>query len=100
MKRAKSPGEAQLTDDFLATELNRLEELQEALHAKALGGDNAAVDRVLAILDRRAKLLGVAAQPPAQPERGATDSKEILLQKLDTMAARLSRARSPGGEGR
>jgi hypothetical protein len=100
MKRAKSPGQAPLTDDFLATELHRLGELQEALHAKALGGDNAAVDRVLAILDRRAKLLGVAAQPSAQPDRSGADAKEILQQKLDAMAARLAGARSPGGESR
>ena len=80
-----------MSEDFLETELKRLGELQKALHAKALKGDNAAVDRVLAILDRRAKLLGVAIQPAAQPGSGS-DAKTILMQKLDAMAARVARA--------
>ena len=93
---AKPAGASAPSGDFLARELARLEELQQALHAKALAGDNAAADRVLAILDRRAKLLGVAIQPPAPPEAGGGDAKEILRQKLDAMAARLSRAPSSG----
>jgi hypothetical protein len=93
MKRARGAAPTPLSEDFLATELKRLGELQKALHAKALKGDNAAVDRVLAILDRRAKLLGVATQPSA-PESGAADAKTILLQKLDAMAARLAHAPS------
>jgi len=99
MKRAQSAGPAAMSEDFLETELKRLGELQKALHAKALKGDNAAVDRVLAILDRRAKLLGVSTQPPAQPESGA-DAKAILKQKLDAMAARLARAPSAGDDSR
>ncbi|ARN82187.1 hypothetical protein [Methylocystis bryophila] len=98
MKRAPSGG-AEISDDFRARELARLAELQEALHAKALKGDNAAVDRVLAILDRRAKLLGVGALPPAPPESGA-DAKTILQQKLDAMAARLAGTPSAGDESR
>jgi len=94
MKRARGAAPAPLSEDFLETELKRLGELQKALHAKALKGDNAAVDRVLAILDRRAKLLGVPTQTPAQPESGSADAKTILLQKLDAMAARLVRAPS------
>ena len=96
MQRAPGAGPAPLSDDFLTTELERLGELQKALHTKALKGDNAAVDRVLAILDRRAKLLGVATQAPAQPDSGA-DAKTILKQKLDAMAARLAR-KSDAGE--
>ena len=91
MQRAQVAAPAPMSEDFLETELKRLGELQKALHAKALKGDNAAVDRVLAILDRRAKLLGVATQPAAQPDSGA-DAKAILKQKLDAMAARLARA--------
>ena len=98
MQRAQVAGPAALSDDFLTTELERLGELQKALHTKALKGDNAAVDRVLAILDRRAKLLGVATQAPAQPESGA-DAKAILKQKLDAMAKRLAR-KSDAGEPR
>ena len=90
MQRAQVAGPAALSDDFLTTELERLGELQKALHTKALKGDNAAVDRVLAILDRRAKLLGVATQAPAQTDTGA-DAKTILKQKLDAMAKRLAR---------
>jgi len=98
MKQAGEAGDANLPDDFRATELKRLAELQKALHAKALKGDNAAVDRVLAILDRRAKLLGLAAPKPAEEasETNQAQAKEILLQKLDAMAARLAKA--PQGE--
>jgi hypothetical protein len=88
MKRGGA-GASEMSADFRAKELARLAELQEALHAKALKGDNAAVDRVLAILDRRAKLLGVSA-PPAAEGAESSQAKEVLLQKLDAMATRLS----------
>jgi hypothetical protein len=100
MRDARTRGVEPLSKDFLTTELKRLEELQEALHAKALAGDNAAVDRSLVVLDRRAKLLGVGALPPAPPESGALDARELLLRKLDAMAARLAPAPSPGDESR
>jgi hypothetical protein len=76
-------------EEFRKAGLKRLDTLEAALHEKALAGDNAAVDRLLAIMDRRAKLLGVAATP-AQAEGSAAEAKETLLRKLDAMAARLA----------
>jgi hypothetical protein len=92
MRDARARGVEPLSKDFLETELERLEELQQALHAKALAGDNAAVDRVLVILDRRAKLLGIGALPPAAPAGDALDARELLLRKLGMMAERLTGA--------
>jgi hypothetical protein len=101
MKQAGDAAESTLPDDFRTTELARLAQLQKALHAKALKGDNAAVDRVLAILDRRAKLLGLGAPKPADEasETNQAQAKEILLQKLEAMAARLARAPKPPANG-
>jgi hypothetical protein len=76
-------------DAFRAAELARLAELESALHAKALRGDNAAVDRVLAIIDRRAKLLGLSATQAAPDNGEAERVKQALLQKLSAMAARI-----------
>jgi hypothetical protein len=98
MRDSRTRGVEPLSKDFLTTELKRLEELQEALHAKALAGDNAAVDRSLVVLDRRAKLLGVGALPPAPPESSALDARELLLRKLESMAERLSRPKATGNE--
>lgn len=75
-------------EEFRKAGLKRLDELEAVLHKKALAGDNAAVDRLLAIMDRRAKLLGVTATP-AQTEDSDAEAKETLLRKLDAMAARL-----------
>ena len=76
-------------DAFRTAELARLAELESALHAKALRGDNAAVDRVLAIIDRRAKLLGLSTTQAAPDGGEAERVKEALLQKLNVMAARI-----------
>ncbi len=44
-------------------EAERLDRLQAAVWERALGGDLKAFDRVLAIMSRRARLLGLDAQP-------------------------------------
>ena len=46
-------------DDWVAEELAKLDELERSLLALALAGQTSAVDRVLGIMDRRAKLLGL-----------------------------------------
>ncbi len=76
-------------EEFRKAGLKRLDELEAVLHKKALSGENAAVDRLLAIMDRRAKLLGVAAAP-SQLGGAEASAKEALQQKLDAMAARLA----------
>ncbi len=56
-------------------------------YAKAIAGDNPATDRVLAIMDRRAKLL--AAPPTAQETAESESARRALLEKLNAIAARL-----------
>lgn len=45
--------------DVLALELSRLDALTQGLWPKARRGDNLSVDRVLRVMERRAKLLGL-----------------------------------------
>lgn len=75
-------------NDGLAAELETLRELQAALIDKALAGEGPAADRVLAIMDRRAKLMGYYSP---RPESDAPDPEEVkrrLLEKLHAMAER------------
>ena len=44
---------------LLALELDRLDQLQQAVWTDAIGGDTRAVDTCLRIIDKRAKLLGL-----------------------------------------
>jgi len=56
-------------DVIVRLELERLDALQAALWDQAMSGHLGAVDRVLRIMERRAKLLGLdQVQQPAQPE--------------------------------
>lgn len=48
-------------EEYRDLELDRLDRLQRGLWKKAAGGDPRAVDSVLRIIDRRAKLLGLDA---------------------------------------
>ncbi|HXY57608.1 MAG TPA: hypothetical protein VEH76_03415 [Methylocystis sp.] len=80
-------------EELLRIELSRLDELQEALYAKAVAGEAPAMDRVLAIMDRRAKLLGLHQPRKAESESGAAESaRAALLEKLNTIAERLKAA--------
>lgn len=85
-RAAKLPGNSR------SIELMRLDQLQAAHYAKALAGEAAATDRVLAIMDRRAKLLGLHAPRASEDAPDTADAKQKLLEKLDAMAARISGA--------
>lgn len=57
--------------ELLHLELERLDHLQCAVHAAACEGDIKAIDACLAIMDRRAKLVGLydmARDPTASPQ--------------------------------
>ena len=54
--------------NLIALEYARLERLHAAVWDQAIAGDPAAVDRVLKIMERRAKLLGLDRQPDLAPE--------------------------------
>jgi hypothetical protein len=75
-------------DDRLTAELKTLSDLQAALMEKALAGEGPAADRVLAIMDRRAKLLGLYSPRPESDAPDPEEAKRRLLEKLHTMAER------------
>jgi hypothetical protein len=65
-------------------ELLRLDQLQAAHYKAAMGGDAAAASRVLSIMDRRAKLLGLDAS--AEVTNSLDEARNSLLKKLDSLA--------------
>ncbi|WP_294538091.1 hypothetical protein [uncultured Rhodoblastus sp.] len=65
-------------------ELLRLDQLQAAHYPAAMGGDSAAASRVLSIMDRRAKLLGLDAG--AEAASSLDEARKSLLKKLDSLA--------------
>lgn len=83
-------------EELRDTELDRLDRLQLGLWGKAIQGDVRAVDSVLRIIDRRARLLGLDApsQVNLKAEVNTYDANSIdsevarLIQILDSGAAR------------
>lgn len=71
----------QEADALRAQEVERLDRLQRAIWGKALQGDLPTIDRVLRIIDRRAKMLGLDA--PQQVEVSTMDVD------LDTTVAKI-----------
>jgi hypothetical protein len=65
-------------------ELLRLDQLQAAHYKAAMGGDAAAAARVLSIMDRRAKLLGL--DSGAEATQSLDEARQSLLKKLDLLA--------------
>ena len=65
-------------------ELLRLDQLQSAHYEAAMGGDAAAATRVLSIMDRRARLLGLDAG--AEAVNSLDEARQSLLRKLDALA--------------
>ena len=63
-------------------ELARLDALHEALWVKALGGDLGAIDRILKLMERRAKILGL----DAPPQRADEDIDELIRRELGRIA--------------
>ena len=71
-------------------ELLRLDQLQAAHYMAALGGDAAAATRVLSIMDRRAKLLGLDAGVEAT--NSLDEARQSLLKKLESLSRAASEA--------
>lgn len=65
-------------DELRALELERLDALQMALWPRAQKGDKVAIDQVLKIMERRAKLLGLDA--PAKHELGGAGGQPLTVQ--------------------
>lgn len=69
-------------DELRTIELDRLERLHFAAWAKAINGDLRAIDRVLRIAERRAKLLGLDVALP-----GAGKGGELLDEEIEALMA-------------
>jgi hypothetical protein len=78
--------------EMRALELSRLDALQAALWTKATNGDLGSVDRVLKLMERRAKILGLDA-PPQKPAEGDID--DLIQRELD----RIGGLEEPSGYG-
>ena len=68
-------------DELRTLEACRLNELLNALWVRAIGGDEKAIDRVLRIMERRARLLGLDAP---------TRTEAVTIDAIDREIARLS----------
>lgn len=78
--------------ELINLQLARLDELLSAFYPQALAGDRYAVDRVLAIMEKHDKLLGLNAPDKREEVGDAADAKAALLEKLAAMAARIEGA--------
>ena len=72
--------------EVLSLELARLDAMLLGLYQKAKSGDVAAVDRVVRIMDRRAKYLGLDA-PQETSVEVKSDSRDRILTRLEVLAA-------------
>jgi DNA-binding Lrp family transcriptional regulator len=73
-------------NDYRALEQIRLDALQLAIWDKAMSGDLRAIDRVLAIAQRRAKLLGLDA-----PTRSHASVADLTTEDINAEVRRLER---------
>jgi hypothetical protein len=69
--------------DMLRMELRRLNELQAAMWSKAMQGEEGAVDRILNVMKRRAKYLGLDEPDEIRAEIGGGLDVSVLLDALE-----------------
>ena len=79
-------------DDLRSLELERLDTIQVGLWTKARSGDVQAIDRLLRIMERRAKLLGLDAPEASTVSIDATvemqDEQQRLIGRIAGLATR------------
>lgn len=73
--RALQETTAEAVDDLRRLEGERLDKLQNSLWQEAISGNHGAVDRVLRVMERRAKLLGLDA--PEKRELTGKDGEPL-----------------------
>jgi hypothetical protein len=71
-------------EELREMELDRLDRLQRGVWASAIGGNVRAVDSVLRIMDRRARLLGLD-----MPVRLDINAREEIIHEVERLAAEL-----------
>jgi hypothetical protein len=83
VSRALQRTNADVAEDLRSMEADRLDRLQAAMWGPALQGSAAAVDRVLRIMERRAKLLGLDA-PTSMVASAAGDGSLTVMFGFNT----------------
>lgn len=80
--RALAREHSEAADDLRRTESERLDRMQKALWLDATNGDRTAIDRVLRIMERRARLFGLDAPQRHVVTSALDESIEALLAEL------------------
>ena len=80
------------TETVRKLELLRLDEMQIKLFESAMKGGLLEIDRVLAIMDRRARYLGLDAPVRTDDSNEQSQAKASLLEKLTKMGERMAQA--------
>ena len=100
VKKALDKQQAESVGELRALENERLDDLLRAIYAEALKGDLGAIDRILRIMERRARLWGLDApvrQELSGPEGGPVAFDEVSLsddERAERIAVLLDRARA------
>ncbi len=89
VQKALQQQQAEAVGDLRTLENERLDDMLRAIYATAVKGDTGAIDRILRIMERRAKLLGLDA--PAQSVVDNNGTTRIIIEYAsdsdDTSAA-------------
>lgn len=95
-------------EDVLKLELERLDDLLFSMYAQAKRGDQGAVDRILRIMDRRSRYLGLDAPQKIAPtdptgekpyeQLSEQERTERIMALLEQARTRRDRGRDPGAE--
>ena len=100
IQKALQAQQAESVGDLRALENERLDDLLRAIYQTAVQGDHGAIDRILRIMERRAKLWGLDApvrQELSGPEGGPVAFEEVSLsddERAERIAALFDRARA------
>ena len=99
-KRAIKRTQQQPADELREAELDRIDRLQLALWPKAMKGDNASVNTIVRLMERRARLLGLDTPIKIQQDVVNWDGNESIDRAVRDLAALLTINNATGsGEG-
>lgn len=87
---------AEAFEAYRAEELAKLSALERAAMPKALGGDRLMIDRVLSIMERRAKMLGLDAPQQIAMQVISTELIELLIAQEELEIEQARRQLPPG----
>ncbi|MBI3131731.1 MAG: hypothetical protein HYZ13_10430 [Acidobacteria bacterium] len=88
VERALQATMQEASDHLRVLELERLDNLHNAIWGRAMNGEGPAIDRVLRVMERRSKLLGLDA--PARQEITGKDGSPVQVQATIMDLTRLS----------